>query len=254
MNEEIEIHLVIIDPALEQKTISSLHESAIEIHGRYLRIEDIELVEDAQMVLIVSAAVLLRSTSPLTYRSFYQVVALGECAHDGVISLSEGQISALPSILSALSPTAATPRVTGGATLGYQIEGITPRSGVTMVTDLLELKYAEELFVWRAKAREISATPRILVSEFDDYSLNLLFSLLVSDEEQLSRVGVVLNKIPNTRDARARTKAIERELRERGLPLVAIFFFDEKVQVTGQADMDFHRPLSSLFDWITKAN
>lgn len=257
MSEALEIRLVIVDSELESKVLRELDGSVIAIHGRYLQIDDIAREVQPSTILITTTGILIRYDLATLRRSFRKIVAIGPSLHPEVISIAEHELSLIPRIISDIVAHSVDSSQSTDAGMGYLIEATAPRSGVTMVTNALEENFSEELFVWRSQRAPTSQTIRLLLSEIDDYSLHSLFTVISAERGEINKraiVGVLLNKVSQTRAAKQRVKAIERELSAIGYPLLTTIHFDAEIQVTGQPGAETHHAIRPLFDWITKPN
>lgn len=269
MNENFEIALVIVDPQLENQVTQELSNAELAVHGRYLRIDDIDAAKIKSTILIISKELSVGQESQSSFALFPIVIALSESTVPGAISISENDLASLVRVImvrlnqqeeSADLECNEDANINKVVSSGYQLHGVTPRVGVSMIARCLEQCFSDELFVWRAKQNGKGPVAKILCSEVDDDSLRLLFATLeaevsgITAEKVAPKLGVLFNKVSRNRIARLRLRAIEQELDKSGVQIVATIPFDERMQITGDLGATTQRAIRSLFDWITKAN
>ena len=249
MVSDAEVFLVIIDTALEERAYEVLQASGIEVSGRFLAIEDISRDFRRGGILVTTSNLLSDHAIYLLQKEFVAIILLGEVRFDGLTTLALSEIDQLPVEISKVASKAPDPIDTDGSTVFI---GVAPRVGVRTLREAIELNVPKELP--SLKGNFNSGRSALYCSELDDSSIFRLFELIDADRGKYQRHGVVFTKIPETRFARDRVKAIERELEGFGISIVCTLPFDQELQVRGELSKRSRRALEPLFDWITKAN
>ena len=249
MVSDAEVFLVIIDTALEERAYEVLQASGIAVSGRFLAIEDISRDSRRGGILVTTSNLLSNHAFYLLQKEFVAIILLGEVRFDGLTTLALSEIDQLPVEISKVASKAPDTIDTDGSTVFI---GVAPRVGVRTLREAIELNVPKEPL--SLKGNFNSERLALYCSELDDASIFRLFELIDADRGKYRRHGVVLTKIPETRFARDRVKAIERELKGFAISIVCTLPFDQELQVRGELSKRSRRALEPLFDWITKAN
>lgn len=231
---KLAVRVSIDDPIIEGSVLKVLKDLGISCQGRYLTPDDVPSSLRVDTLLI--------TTSGESQKFTHTIV------------VDENNLLNLPDLVSvALSDYEEKDRTNlhPSNTLVY---GVLPRVGATTLQEIIDREVDLELFVYRNRFDSKNRALQIIVSEIDDSSLTRLFEVV--DEEisrEIKRVAII-NKLPESKAARRKFHAVERELEVKQVAFTQPIFFDAEIQVTGAPSKRMLRSAQPLFDWIAKAN
>lgn len=245
----LEVRIVLIDPSLEREVLRVLSASKIEVNGRYLAVDEIESDDSSRSILITSIDCLGANLAREIKRDFRGVIIVGARGLPGIPSILPTEIDKLPTMVRDFLPISDDYAVTEAEKIFI---GVLPRVGAGTLQKLFEEYAGSAIFLIKKKRGSGSRT--IYCTEIDDASILKLFTVLDSDLRDPLQVGVLVNKVPRTRKAQTRIKAIGHELQRVGISQICPLPYDEQLQVTGVATKRTSTALHPLFDWILAAN
>lgn len=241
MASEREIRLCIMEPSLEVVVLELLSVAGLECSGRYLHPTEIPRECRPQTLLILSSSI--HSSNEPSYRQM-GFLALIEVNEKNVQTVVE-TIKNLSSKSTSTSKSLANKRLP-------LVLGILPRVGATMLEELLEQELSTEIYALRNQAME--SGPQIFCTEIDDVALTQLFSTIDEIEASTRKIAIAVNKVPRSKLAQRKLKALELELRKVKVELFCPIFFDSQLQILGSPSRETLQAIRPLFDWIIKAN
>ena len=249
---EIPIRLVIIDPTLELEVLTLLENSNLRVTSRHLVLNELEGEARSQSVVITTSEALEVELRRFHVEDFYEIFVIGSTDVAGIRSVPRQELTELPGLINHVLETVAVPTFVEQK---FKVLGVTPRAGATLIDELLE-EYLKDSSA-QISGQYLRSKKVILCSEVDDFSVERLFQLieeLSGANSQYLQFAVILNKVPRTKIAAKRVKAIEQELMVLGVSLVCSLYFDEDIQVIGKPTAKNIAHIRPAFDWIAKAN
>jgi len=253
MNSQANVILVIIDQVLEEKVIDTLRNAEIDISGRYLALHHVPKNSQERPILITTADLVESAEVVAVQREFLAIILLVNATISGMMTVSLAELEELPNLIAGVTVDA-TPELVQRHEddLGLQIVGVVPRVGVRTLREAINSTIQQSSYLVK---EQLFREPIILYcSELDDDSILRLLSVINEERGKSHQKGVLFTKVPETRRALDRVKAIERELQGCGISLIFTLAFDEEAQVLGELSKGSLRALQPLFDWIEKAN
>lgn len=253
MNNETKVILVIIDQVLEEKVINTLRYAEVEISGRYLALHQVPKNSQGSSILITTDDLVQSAEEVAVQREFLAIIILGNVTISGTTTVSLAALEQLPDLIAGVTveamPEMAQRREQHA---GFEIVGVAPRVGVRTLREAIDLTIQSSDFL--AAEKSVSEPITLYCSELDDDSILSLLTVIDKERGKSHRKGVVFTKVPKTRRASDRVKAIERELQGCGISSIFVLAFDDEVQILGELSKGSLRALQPLFDWIAKAN
>lgn len=249
---EISIRLVIIDPTLELEVLSLLKNSNVHVTSRHLALNELDSAGRSKTIVITTSESLEVELRRFHVEDFYEIFVIGFSGVVGIRSVPRKELTELPGLINQVLESVAAPTPVERK---FKVLGVTPRAGATLVDELLE-EYLKDSDA-RISGQYSRSKKAILCSEVDDFSIERLFQLieeLSGANSQYLQFAVILNKVPRTKIAAKRVKAIEQELMVLGVSLVCSLYFDENIQVIGKPTAKNIAHIRPAFDWIAKAN
>ena len=253
MNSQANVILVIIDQVLEEKVIDTLRNAEVEISGRYLALHQVPKNSQGRSILITTADLVQSAEEVAVQREFLAIIILGNVTISGTTTVSLAALEQLPDLIAGVT-VEAMPKMAQRREhhAGLEIVGVAPRVGARTLREAIDLTI--QRLDHLAAEKSLSEPITLYCSELDDDSILSLLTHIDEDRKKSHRKGVVFTKVPDTRRALDRVKAIERELQGCGISSIFVLAFDDEVQILGELSKGSLRALQPLFDWIAKAN
>ena len=249
---EIPIRLVIIDPTLEFEVLTLLTNSNLHVTSRHLVLNELDAAARSLSIVITTRESVEIEQRRFAVEDFFEIFVIGSTSVAGIRSVPREELMELPGLINQVLENVAAPPLVEQK---FKVLGVTPRAGATLIDNLLEeyLKYSDT----QNDGKYSGSKKAILCSEVDDFSIERLFQLieeLSCGNSQYLQFAVILNKVPRTKIAAKRVKALEQELMDLGVSLVCSLYFDEDIQVIGKPTAKNIAHIRPAFDWIAKAN
>ena len=241
MESKREIRICILDTKFEARILELLSDLGLECHSRYLDPEEIEESSRNETILITTSDVITRQDVTRNPWGFWSVIAI-----------DEQNVNQLPELIKNANPPMETSVVTTKINSTSIVIGVFPRVGATTLNELIENVLGVEIFALRKQRSDFA--PKILCSEIDDNSLSAMFERLEEFADGSPHLGVVINKIPKTSNARKKFRALEQELIGSHVSLVHPIYFDRTIPVSGALNKQTVRSARPIFDWIANSN